>query len=494
MDSQDSVAYLLPLPNSSAPTTPRPTHASISDATAPAVAQIQFQRVEDATAGMTPPPSTQVPSANKNRTPTPTFSHISTPPPTIEGVGQTEKTRASGAFRTMSAEDIASATPEELRTKLAEAQAALHEATMLAAHHKLQYNMLSQESAAAMERMAVEARMAQYEYDVIHTAEQAKAAATPLQPLPFQEGMIPVQKEMYQRMCGEIQHFRHVNRQLEREHTQQERLISRQEIEIASLTDKVTLMRERIRENREHLNKFRSLHNNQIETTPRSFYGTPQRGQGRHDQSQPFAALLQASEIASERMAFKKGHSRNTHSMSSLPATPARMPKFQPSLFRTPSGRLLPAKMPSTAPIPRTGAMRSPDDHSIYTQPSLPVAPPRGPPSEGTVSNSDRDRTNDNDSEAETDIIEPEDKEVSESQASRVATQMLRSSQEQEVKRNSFRSSGMPDHQQGEQMRQTKLFGSIRKANVDRGDQPPAKRQKTDASQAVGLGIAGMRE
>ncbi|KXL50489.1 MAG: hypothetical protein FE78DRAFT_85013 [Acidomyces sp. 'richmondensis'] len=494
MESQDSLADVLPLPETSAPTTPRPTHVSIPDTTATAVAQIQLKRVEDATADMTPPPSTQVPLANKNRTPTPTFSHISTPPPTVEGASQTERTRPNGVLRTMSAEDIEIATPEELRAKLTEVQAALHEAKMLAAHHKLQYNMLLQESAAAIERMAVEARMAQYEYDVIHTAEHARVAVTPVQPSPFQEGMIPVQKEMYQRMCGEIQHYRLANQQLEREHAQQERLISRQEIEIASLTDKVTLMRERIRENREHLNKIRSLQNNQIEATPRSFYSTPQRGQGSQDQSQPFAALLQASEIASERMAFKKGHGRNTHSMSSLPATPLRMPKFQPSLFQTPSDRVLPAKVPFTAPMPRTSSMRTPDDHPVITQPPLRASPPYAPPSEGTVSNSDRDHTNDNDSEAETDIIEPEDNKVSESQASRVASRMLRSSQEHETSRNSFRSRGMPDNRQDDRMRQMKLFGSIRKTNVDRSEQPPTKKQKTDASTAVGLGIAGMKE
>jgi hypothetical protein len=111
---------------------------------------------------------------------------------------------------------------------------------------------------------------------------------------------------------------------------------------------------------------------------------------------------------------------------------------------------------------------------------------PPAPLSEGTVS------AHEDDSEAETDIIEQDEFDaVSESQASRAASQMLRSSQEQQAKRDSFKGSGML--QSGsEKMKQTKLFGTIRKANVDRGDERPAKRART--GEAVGLGIAGVRQ
>ena len=130
--------------------------------------------------------------------------------------------------------------------------------------------------------------------------------------------------------------------------------------------------------------------------------------------------------------------------------------------------------------------MRTPD---VYNQPSLPVSQgsqvPPAPQSEGTVS------AHEDDSEAETDIIEQDELDaVSESQASRAASQMLRSSQEQQAKRDSFKGSGML--QSGsDKMKQTKLFGTVRKANVDR-DERPAKRART--GEAVGLGIAGVRQ
>jgi hypothetical protein len=43
-----------------------------------------------------------------------------------------------------------------------------------------------------------------------------------------------------------------------------------------------------------------------------------------------------------------------------------------------------------------------------------------------------------------------------------------------------------------EKLKQTKLFGTVRKANVDRGDERPPKRART--GEAVGLGIAGVRQ
>lgn len=516
--SQDSFSSLLPPGDTSLPVTPDPPHATLPDGAAAAVNKMQSGLV-DVSNHMTPPPSTQVPSSQraKTRTPTPTVSHISTPPPTIEMPSQNQSNRMMGAFAaTMSAEQIASASLEDLRTKVTELQAALQEAKMSAAHHKLQYQMLSQESAAAIERMRVEARMAQYENEVIHTAEQARAAATPAQPSPFQEGMILVQKDLYQRMCREIRELTDERTYLVDEHAAKDRQLMRQDMEIASLTDKVIFARDRIREHRESYNRHRrsqqaasaSLYG----SMPRSTYNDPLRsGVSSQEQPQPFAALLQASEMASQEarqpMGAKKGHTRNTHSMSSLPTTPHHSQKSRQQVYNTPSGRQIPLKIPSTAPVPRTSAMRTP---GIYAQPALPVPRgPAGPPSDGTVSaheDSDHEPTNngDYDSEAETEIIEQDDMDaISESQASRAASQMLRGSQEDHrAQRDSFKGSGMlgsasSSQTQGGGLKQTRLFGAVRKAGVDRssgnGEDRPRKRART-GDEAIGLGIAGVRQ
>lgn len=367
-------------------------------------------------------------------------------------------------------------------------QAALQEAKMTAAHHKLQYQMLAQESAAALERVNVEVEMDKFESEIIRASAQAKVQKRPVPPpMPQpQDGMILVQKDLYQRMCREIQELNQERAFMIDEHAQKDRMLTRQDNEIATLSDRLTLMRDRIRENREHLNKHRRA-TPFLDGTPRSVYNDPLRtGVSSLEQPQPFAALLQASEMASQearRPMAKKGHARNTHSMSSLPTTPQRSSQKHQMMFQTPSGRQPPFKVPSTAPVQRTSAMRTPD---VYAQHALPVTKPPGPPSDGTVS-----APEDEDSEAETDIIAQDNyNAISESQASRAASQMLRSSQEQQAKRDSFKGSGMLPVS-GEK-KQTKLFGDVRKANVDRGGEPPAKRARTDA--AVGLGIAGVRQ
>nr|POF03781.1 hypothetical protein CFP56_21537 [Quercus suber] len=473
------------------------SHASVASApaTPPELAHSHLSRASPDRSNLTPPPSSQIAHStrSKARTPTPAFSQVSTPPPTIEPSSQVSNEWQGTEFaNTLTSEQIGTASIEELRAMVTDLQASLQQTKMSAAHHQLQYKMLAQESTAAIERLAVEARMEKYENEVIHSAEQAKAASTPVQPLPIQEGMMFVQKDLYQRMCREIQVLIENTNGLETASLQQQRLITAQEGEIMSLTDKVTLLRDRIREDREQLNKYRRP---QIESTPRSAYSTPHRS-AHHGQNQPFAALLQASEMASQKMGAKKGHSRNAQSMSSLPNTPSRAQKHQSGSYQTPRARHKPQlSMPATAPQPRTSALRTPN---VYAQPILPVSSReidhRVPASDGTVSASE-----DDDSEAETDIIEPEDN-VQESSASQVASQMLRTSQEQlQAKRDNFKGSGMvPPGPRGEKaMKQTQLFGAVRKGNVDRdaagGDVEESPKKRIRVGEPVGLGIAGVR-
>lgn len=439
---------------------------------------------------LTPPPSTQVPPSNrsKTRTPTPPVSHISTPPPTGELPELSQTSSRLGAFASdISDVELVKATPEELRTKITELYAVVQEVKMSAAHHKLQYQMLAQSSAAQMERMSVEARMAQSENEVIHVADQARLAATPT----TEDGFIPIHKGLYQHMCRDIQLLRDANVKLESEKKQQHAILLQQEHEIASLTDKAALMAERIRANRESLQKYRrsQLSSHVEQQNAPSPYGASHRAaplNRAHSQSQPFAALLQASEMASQESAraVKKGHTRNTHSMSSLPATPQRTQGLRhPPPFQTPRTQHQALQVPATAPQQRTNAMRTPD---VYRQPSIPL-PPQSPQSDGTVSASDDDAGG---SEAETEIID--DDEVPESQASMTASQMLRTSQEDmEEKRVSLAGRSMLDSSSN--LRQTKLLGAIRKPNVRRSeDGPPAKRART--SPGIGLGISTARD
>jgi hypothetical protein len=495
-----------------APTTPQPSHASILQAKTDVVSKVQAGRVADATAGssnsisLTPPPSAQVSNnarTNKSHTPTPTSSdsHISTPPPTIDALSQESLARPIGAYAlAMTNEQIASAPADDLRLKVAELQAAYREAKMTAAHHRLQYQMLAQESAAAIERMAVEARMVQCENEVIHVAEQARATTTaPVLPSPMQDGTIPVQKDLYQRMCRDIQQLSETNNFLEAEHRMQEKLIFRQDNEIAGLSDKVLMLRDRIREHREHQNRIRGANfGGYLDSAPQSLLNTPRRSQmTSREQAQPFAALLQASAMAHEdigtnkqapnRLMGKKGHSRNTQSLSSLPATP-NCARKQPPLFQTPQANPNFRAMPSTAPVPRMSNLRNPE---FYSQQKPSLKRVHGAESDGTVSAaSDEDEEHEHDSEAETEILEPDH--INESRASFSAAQMLRANPQplgNQPEEHSFRPA-----KRGAQgsLRQGKLFGAVRKSNTVRAgeDEPPAKKSRT--IQGIGLGIKGV--
>jgi hypothetical protein len=493
--NNDLRAGLVPQAQTDAPVTPQPAHLSIPQGTKDAVSKVQAERVVDATGSisLTPPPSAQVSDntrTNKSHTPTPTpsDSHILTPPPTIGALSQD---RPIGGFaHAMTGEQIASAPADDLRLKVAELQAAYRDAQMSAAHHRLQYQMLAQESAAAIERMAVEARMVQYENEVIH--EQARAA--PMLPSPIEDGTIPVQKNLYQRMCRDIQQLSETNNFLEAEHRMQEKLIFRQDNEIAGLTDKVLMLRDRIREHRDHQNRVRGASfGGYLESASQSVIGTPRRMTAR-EQAQPFAALLQASAMAREevgaskpaanRLLNKKGHSRNTQSLSSLPATPNRARK-QPPLFQTPQVNPNFRAMPSTAPVPRMSNLRGTPEFYSQQKPSLKrMQDDLG--SDGTVSASDNE-ADDQDSEAETEILEPN--EIDESRASFSAAQMLRANPgpTSQPAEHNFR----PAPAKGG-LRQGKLFGAVKKSNTGRAgeDEPPAKKPRT--VQGIGLGIEGV--
>ncbi|KAK5680266.1 hypothetical protein LTS10_007193 [Elasticomyces elasticus] len=451
----------------SGPATPQPSHASLPSTTA-ALSKSQSK----------PPTRSTKPS----KTPTPPIS----PPPTIEAAPPPKPLPT-----TMTPTDLATASPETLRAQITSLQRQLRETkTTTSAHHTLQLHMLAQESSAALERLAVEARMERHENEIIHLSSQRSAEAVKKQQPSLPEGCIPVNRDLYLRMGNEIRELRDANQSWREAHAGLERVVGRQESEIASLGDKVTLMRERIRENREHLNRVRSG-STAITPSRASLYGTPQRSQG-------LEALLQASEMTGLQPQPKRkagGHTRNTHSLSSLPTTPQRKPVGPSSMaFMTPSNRRTVAKVPATAPMPRTSALRTPTN--VYSQPVLPIPQRERAGSDGTVSASDSDdevvgdgiggEGEGEDSEAETDILGHGDVEgdVGESQASRAASQMLRPA-------TSFGSSG-------EALRQTKLFGAITKGGVLRGvDEGAGKRKRSDEDVGVarvGLGISGVRD
>lgn len=352
----------------------------------------------------------------------------------------------------------------------------LQEARTSAAHHKLQYQMLSMQSAEAAERMAVEMEMAQREVEMQAEQHRLLLERQAVQSR-FEEDRTyrKVHVDEYDAMLLRIQDLRSQNIELARSTAHQKRIIEQQAQEMASLDDRVLLLKERIKENRDHLNRYRR--GTSVMETPRTDRGTPFRTPGRnsvsgaHAQDQPFAALLQASDMmAQEGAKRKRGHQRNTHSLSALPETPRRTQvRAQQGAYYTPDQtRYGHVKAPHTAPVfrPEAGYAVNP-----IPAPRLLQDLTRGHESDGTVSASE-------DSEAETDVPDHESN-LGESQASRMASQMLLNTP--------TKSTG-----KGTGPAQGKLYGQVRKQGIQRdGMEPAAKRARV--ADPVGLGIGDIR-
>ncbi|GAM88102.1 hypothetical protein ANO11243_061330 [Dothideomycetidae sp. 11243] len=378
------------------------------------------------------------------------------------------------------------AMPErELRDTITRLASALHNAKTTAAHYKLQHQMSQMESGEAVERMAVEMEMASREIEVLQQAEthrriqQYSRDTAPVEQTNFRQ----VHNDIFDAMCDEIRDLKTQNTQLEQELGHSRKILAHQEEEIASLNDKVSLMRDRIRESREQLLRYRKQ--GAADSTPRANkvmtpFQTPSRDrfvssetprgpqqpqlppyqpppplhhQPAHQsqQQQPgFAALLQATDIISQGGRapsddHRRGHSRNSQSMSSLPTTPSRPAKFNPHALYTPQPpRHIPLEVPKTAPVPRKRQRETM---------TPPPSQSRGYDSDGTVS------AVDDDSEAETEVAED---------ATDIGDGQSRSSAEQRTSGPVVKRAKSAYDVKG--MTQTRLFGQVRKSNIDRDE------------------------
>ncbi|KAF4550808.1 Hypothetical protein D9617_15g041580 [Elsinoe fawcettii] len=466
--TQSSQESLMPQSQPSLPTTPTPTHARLPEG--------GLKPSQPDQPSLTPPPSSQ-PKRTVARTPTQLPDSLSSPPPST--VRRARAFEESGVDMKITEAHISTMPAEELRRTVMNLLASVQDAKTAAAHYKLQHQMSQMESGEAVERMAVEMEMARREIEVLQQAEalrqvQADKAAQPIPDPNFRQ----IHVDVYSAMIDEIRELKIQNGQMERELLHSKKILEQQESELASLNDKVLLMRERIRESRDQLLRQRRLG---IDTTPRTSRTTPHQtpvrerfahadtARGPQQQQPGFAALLQATDIVSQGGRtpggeHRKGHSRGTHSLSSLPATPQRSSQTsggQP-LYTPQPPRQAPLEVPMTAPVQRK-------------RPARDITPPRrvqkrGYESDGTVSNED-------DSEAETEVAEGD---VGGSSASHMASAMLRTPTAKRAK-SAHNLKGMT---------QTRLFGQVTKSNVPRSEQSKERQGNYD----VGLGIAGMRE
>jgi hypothetical protein len=266
-------------------------------------------------------------------------------------------------------------------------------------------------------------------------------------------------------------------------------LMEREKTKTESLQEEIDLLKTRIRENREHFSRL--LNRGPLSASPRSSLQTPQRKNetryppshvsrgGSHD---AFAALLAADQVLSgesasvsstpSRNRFQKqqqlGHVRDSHSLPSLPVTPERSRPTHESEYITPSSK-------SHDDLARFSSSAAQGRHA-------------------QLSRHDRDSTI-SISDAEEAVT---DEEIPASQASSLATSMLRrlphSSQEDSITESIGKQSVLL---------QAKLFGQVRKATAESPgsshkrktslDEDSLAIKKAKMSESVGLGINSCR-
>ena len=375
---------------------------------------------------------------------------------------------------------------------------AFRDMRLSAAHYKLQYNMAVMESQEAASRMAVEMAMAQREIDVLQQAEERRRNALKSPEQTYQESANAANAVIMSEMNRQSQMLQSENEELRDMYEQQKRLTEHREGELASLLEENDLLKTRIRKNRDHIQPLLE----QIEqSSPRSAFGTPQQATPRHQVSRVpphlsnqdsrgqnnFEALLLADKMLSQETATapatptrvhaprsRFSHHRGAQSMSSLPQTPNRRAAH------------VRAEVPRTPPIfvPTSIPQSAPPAHYLQKP-----AHGRRQSSNSTITASSIDEE-----EAFTDR---EEDEVPESQASQMATSLLR-------KPPPAKGQMAAPSLQSTNLVQSKIFGQVKKGHsitrpgenekrrLPSADQhiSPTKRGRLD--HGVGLGIGGL--
>ena len=232
----------------------------------------------------------------------------------------------------------------QLRGLVTELLPAFGEARVNAAHSKLQHSLLSIETEEAAKRAAVEHEATRREVEVLQESSPIfRNSSSPLSP----QASMQRNLQLALAHCRELQQE---NAMLDRRLRSSKKVIAQLDEQNAGLKENTNLLRQRIKENRDHLNEMQSTGAISINTTPVMDYSTPlynrtprtpatvsRPTRDPHPAQDPFDALLLAGQVMNgeansvpsspQQIKAKKlqsHHIRGAHSLSSLPTTPQR--------------------------------------------------------------------------------------------------------------------------------------------------------------------------
>lgn len=302
-----------------------------------------------ASIGLTPPPSSQIPQSSATLGPSTSFvrrEHLPASPPGSNKIGYTAY--STGLFGEIpSPESVRDLTEEQLRCLVANLLPALSEARMSAAHAKLQHSLLAIENAESIKRAEVEHELTRREVQVLQECSHQQRGGIAMSPVFQEQSSTQRHLDLALKHCRELQAD---NVDLERKLKRAKKWIMQLDGKNSELIEDIQLLRQRIRQNRDHLNAMRSSGALSIHGSPLPDFSSPVQnrtpkvcrttpGLNGHVGSQdPIDALLFAGNqvlngdnnsvpstpSGSKAKKLQPTHMRGAHSLSSLPATPDR--------------------------------------------------------------------------------------------------------------------------------------------------------------------------
>lgn len=294
---------------------------------------------------LTPPPSAQIRKAMASH------SHssykpnlLASPPATLKAAPAIKQNSLFGEIPTV--DSVKDLNEEELRGLVSDLLPALTEARMSAAHSRLQHHLLTIETSEFSKRAEVEHDLTRREVQVLQEGQAHRGvSASPRSPQSPSRRHL----DLALKRCNELQNQ---NAILEQRLVRAKKAITKLDEKNFELREDVQRLRQRIKQNREHLDEMRSSGTISINGTPLTEYRTPLHRTPRtpatarsahpsasanHGSQNAFDALVIAGEVMSGEansvpstptrtpgMRLQHSHIRGAHSLSSLPSTPNR--------------------------------------------------------------------------------------------------------------------------------------------------------------------------
>ena len=382
-------SHILPTSPSPTPATDKsqPCEPPVSSAAQPALFSAESRApsiaspVPSITSTMTPPLSSQMPQlqrpASVNHRSLVPSNNIATPPPTIKLPSSSIVGNTVVELPTQ--KSIQEMEESQLRELVFQLIPALSEARVSFAHAKLQHSLLSIETAEAAQRAAVEHEITRREVDVL----QAKSPMPGFRPLGCEDSqthqLITHQLDLATRHAQQLETE---NLHLQQRFKQAKRLIKQQHAKNEELAEDNKLLRQRIKQHRDHMDAMQSSGVVSFANRRRGSFNSPSQRTGARPLPKAqtggqgaFDALLFAGQVLNGETAsvpstpthlrpprFQLGHSRASHSLSSLPITPTptrAKQSLKRDLAHTPPDRIIQAPFQSfSAPHTRLSTHR----------------------------------------------------------------------------------------------------------------------------------------